>query len=1186
MHLKRSLLVGWLLFVGCSQQAGQLGGNKAALSSTITVSGQARNAQGAPLPGATIHLFGAPSFPTQTTDVQGNYSFAHLPSGSYQLFADLQGCYFVPAFASLNSLSKDTIQNFDGAGPGCGGAPAGRLTISGEINDATGLPLAGVEVNLQGFAFAKQTTDAAGKYAFTHLTPGSYDVHPEFPQCHFLPHDADFDALTDNAVQLFSGSGPGCGGTPTVNGGATNGPLILSGHLRDSSGAPIVGGRVDLSGADQGIRFTDLTGAYSFHVNPGFYSLAASGACSFTPASAAKNVTSDTTQDFTASNSGCVTATQTSVNATGSVYNVRQGATQLGTTYVRVESRASASDTLARLQQIAAEQPTPSQSLTIAGNSAIERQVTVTLAVLDPDLAGTTAQDGRFIALTAAIATGSTVVRYESQVAVDASPTTIAAFLQADRNFSTDSLSSFHGAAPAAVPVVRFTPTTPPPALGPTVPGPLAPGAFGELEVAASETANAVVYATQSGPFVSTNGGQTVLAATLNGANPPPATSTNLLGDPSTTIGAPDSSFHQAIYFAELQQAAPAPTGGNKPLVAIGVYQSADNGQTFQNVSFPVNCGAAGAACAIPDQDHVTADRFNRAVTSSGSADQVYVTWRNYTSQTGNAHTIGVACSKDSGQTWTTDLTTLASTGADFARLVVGPDGSLLAAFGASTSGTNYNLQVQKWSSCASGFTPGSLTTIKNVTEVTDMPGIDRQVLGNYSVTFDDSDSSAQRVFAVYSNEATTGNDDVHVAESTDGANSFSRDSIINTVSTGRRYFPWICSSAGTKFVTWYDRRDSTTASPDLTAYYRSSVFDNGALSSVGIGTEANVSGVDDPQCASGFPGQVRGAVEEAQCTSDLPAAFIAGGTCQAACAAGATPPCGTQAPCDFRNTVATQCTTPGETCVTGGGVPKFGDYNGSACANGTLYVAWASSTPPPAATCTLDGLACTAGSQCCSDDCVSGTCAPSTAVCTPNGGACGPALPACCSAGLNGICQAGICLPAISMFTSSTCVGPQCTSSPVTITYHQVGGCNGFATSSGVTSVGPNAAYVIFGIESIDNSGGNASFAFNPTKVFVQQASPDFFDPTLMLYADILGPFAAGPTTVAAGQDLKFSVSAYGAAVVSTTNSDGAIEADQTSYFLSYNRAPSDPPVLFVKSDATQTSWPLTEDCSTIILQ
>jgi hypothetical protein len=1031
----------------------------------------------------------------------------------------------------------------------------------------------------------KATTDADGRYAFSQLPAGSYRLCPRLKNCRFLPRNADLDHLTASTTVDFGGSGPGCGGPPVVNEGATSGQLIISGHLRDASGQPIVGARVDLHGCERAIRFTDFTGGYSFHVNPGEFELRAAGACSFTPSEAHKDVYMNVVQDFIGGD-GCATASQSDVTATGSVFTVRQGSTVLGITYVHIEQYSGPAEASARLQEIAAEQATPSRSLTIAGNPAIERQTLVTLETPDPDLAGPAgSRNPTFTALTAAIAVGNNVVRYETQLPQDVASDVVSRFFQLDRNFTPDALHELHGAALTPVPMIRNTPGSSPTAPGILASGPVAPGAFGELQIAASDTANAVIYGTQNGPFVSFDGGQTVKASTFNTAPAPPAAAFSSLGDPAVAVGAPDNSFHQAVYFAQLQQAAPPPPNG-KPIAAIALYQSPDNGQTFNSTSFPINCNNATANCVVPDQEQLGTDRVNRAALTNGNFDQLYLAWRNYTSQTTNAHTIAVACSRDGGITWNTDRTTVTATGVDFPRLGVGPDGSLLVAYAVyNPFPTSYALNIQKWSSCANGFQPsGGPHQVAKVTEVTDMPGLDRQALGNYMPAFDDGDGSAQTIFVVYANEASTGNDDIHVAESRDGGTTWTRDSIINTVGTGRRYFPWICSTVGKKFVTWYDRRNSTAASPDLTGYYRSSVFDNGSSQSVGIGTEFDVSGVDDPQCAPGFTANlVRGTVEESQCTN-LPAAFIQGGTCQAPCAAGVPGPCGSGQACDFRNPV---CNTPGETCqTTGAGQPKYGDYNGAACALGTLFVAWASATPPKGAACLVAGLACSTASQCCSNNCVGGACAPTAAACTPNGGACGPGLPTCCSASLNGSCQGGICLPTIAMYTSSSCIGPQCAGPPATIAYHQVGACNGSATNPGIVSVGPNAAYVIFNIESIDNSQGSTNFAFDPTNLFVQQARQDFFDPGLSIYPKLFGTFAAVPTTVSKGQDLKFNVNALGALVVTTTTTDGAVEANNTGYFLLYNRQPTDPLINLVKSNASRTSFPVTEDCTTIQLQ
>ena len=157
--------------------------------------------------------------------------------------------------------------------------------------------------------------------------------------------------------------------------------------------------------------------------------------------------------------------------------------------------------------------------------------------------------------------------------------------------------------------------------------------------------------------------------------------------------------------------------------------------------------------------------------------------------------------------------------------------------------------------------------------------------------------------------------------------------------------------------------------------------------------------------------------------------------------------------------------------------------------------------------------------------------------------------------------------------------------SSPVNITYHQTGACNGFATGTGAGSAGPNAAFVVFGIEKLDNSGGTAPFAFDPSKLYVQQAVRNFVDPSLSIYPNVLGSSAAVTMTVAKGQTIPFNVSGQAALIVQTTNANGAKEANQTPYFLKYNTSATDPAVTLTKSDAARTSWPDTEDCMAISL-
>jgi hypothetical protein len=61
----------------------------------------------------------------------------------------------------------------------------------------------------------------------------------------------------------------------------------------------------------------------------------------------------------------------------------------------------------------------------------------------------------------------------------------------------------------------------------------------------------------------------------------------------------------------------------------------------------------------------------------------------------------------------------------------------------------------------------------------------------------------------------------------------------------------------------------------------------------------------------------------------------------------------GSQARCDFSNG---GCPS-GETCQTGGGCPKYGDYNGIACTADSVIAAWASATPPLGVTAPSPGI-------------------------------------------------------------------------------------------------------------------------------------------------------------------------------------------------------------------------------------
>src|SRR3989304_2727036 len=75
---------------------------------------------------------------------------------------------------------------------------------------------------------------------------------------------------------------------------------------------------------------------------------------------------------------------------------------------------------------------------------------------------------------------------------------------------------------------------------------------------------------------------------------------------------------------------------------------------------------------------------------------------------------------------------------------------------------------------------------------------------------------------------------------------------------------PWICTTGGDAFVTWYDRRAATPcpvppcfANNDTTDYFAGSAGLDGVGNLVAKG-EFKVSDVADPWCASGWPCQTR----------------------------------------------------------------------------------------------------------------------------------------------------------------------------------------------------------------------------------------------------------------------------------------------------------------------------------------
>lgn len=414
---------------------------------------------------------------------------------------------------------------------------------------------------------------------------------------------------------------------------------------------------------------------------------------------------------------------------------------------------------------------------------------------------------------------------------------------------------------------------------------------FGELEVAASNDGQTIVVAANSGYANSTDGGQTFTSRGGLTVGFPRD------GDPSMAFAVSGAFYQSFIGFPNGSAAALGVSG-----CSTGITRSTDNGVTFPFISHAVVCPNSGAIC-FPDQEHIAADNINAAP----GGDQVYSVWRNFlpagtvtSCSFGSGFvTAALVCSANNGSTWTAP--TLMPGGSDFPRVSVGPDGFVYVAY---RSGGN--VMLNKFSSCSAGLVQqvGFPVTVSAFTDVVcPVAGLDRcndgNVLSSPMVAVDDSNPN--HVFVAFASNTAAGNENVQVRDSIDGGATFPRVVSANAAVTGRRYMPWLCSLGGTAFVSWYDRRTATAAAPDATNYYLGSAFVHGGT--LQPGGEENLTVNADRECATGFP-------------------------------------CGARSPADF-----TACSTTG---TVGSGCPKYGDYNGNACAGGRIYTAWASATSPP----------------------------------------------------------------------------------------------------------------------------------------------------------------------------------------------------------------------------------------------
>jgi uncharacterized repeat protein (TIGR01451 family) len=472
-------------------------------------------------------------------------------------------------------------------------------------------------------------------------------------------------------------------------------------------------------------------------------------------------------------------------------------------------------------------------------------------------------------------------------------------------------------------------------------------GGNGELEIAVSPNGQNVVIARQNNFKASNDGGQTFpFSGSLNLGD----------GDPSVAFGQ-SGNFYLAGIRRNCQ---PADAAGPFGYTCTGILRSTNNGQSFALLSNAVVCPNADPSnitpvpgSCFPDQEHIAADRVNAA----SGGDQVYSTWRNFDATDQDP---AIVCSQNSGATWTAPIDVDSGF---IPRIGVGQDGFVYVVY---RSGNN--IRINKYSSCANGLAtqPTFPKTISTVTDVAcPVPGLDRCNNGNNlsSIMVAVDDTNPNHVYVAYADQTAAGNQNILVRDSLDGGVTWpaARVATVNSAVLGVRFMPWVCTTGGKAFVTWYDRRASTpcpsppcAANNDLTDYFAGSAGLDG-MGNLVAGAEFKLTDAADPQCAGGatpgsaasWPCGVRAMADSESCSVQPQLA----GRCQITTSPPCPPngaPCGTFTPCDFDQGPA--CPTfmgNAQICGTGGGCPKYGDYNGNACVAGRLFAAWAAGTPP-----------------------------------------------------------------------------------------------------------------------------------------------------------------------------------------------------------------------------------------------
>jgi hypothetical protein len=630
---------------------------------------------------------------------------------------------------------------------------------------------------------------------------------------------------------------------------------------------------------------------------------------------------------------------------------------------------AAHSDAVARLSIIVLERQVQPTFLTIGGWPALQRQVLMPKPERgEQEESAESKNAGRkmLLSITTAVAVGNSVFRMDGTVPAD-SPSANVIAGQIKQIAQGLSFTQTGNPAQAEQDLQKLQ-TAPAPRTTTLTPKLISSKSAQAATQTASQSAGFSLNTTLGGPgsgpgtepeiAVSTNGQNIVIASQFGGVSSQDGgqTFSKEFGFPNTNCGDSSLAYGRSGNFYEGSISSSSLINACDSQLANVSY---DGGKTFTFqinpfVCSPSTCQFAGGTTpnGVPDQEHIAADRFN-AGPAPTAGDQVYFVWRN----PGTGY--GISCSSDSGATWTAAAFNGGGS-ADFPRITVGQDGTVYVVY------LTGNIEVDTYTSCANGLS----SILSNSVAVSGpnavdcpIPGLDR-CGGNGGTGQNDmrshmlavDDTNASHVYLSYASNTVSGvNEDIYVADSPDSGNSWSTPIQVNNSIPARRFMPWACSVGGTAYVSWYDRRNASPITNDATDYFATSVAPSGGTLVAASDYQINAPATSDPQCGIPTPGGFWPAPVSAPSYSESCYAQPQfGGVCGTA-----SPPVSgdIQVPCDFAteltstNTACPTGSNGAETCQSSRGRPKYGDYNGNACAAGRFYTVWGSATAQPGTT-------------------------------------------------------------------------------------------------------------------------------------------------------------------------------------------------------------------------------------------